>query len=163
MPPRTLLTDFSAALPRAGSEEACSSFVKSHQQSSSSPVVGRDTFSWTRLLKAPFNLAWNTSRDGPSTASLGSLFQCLTTPTVKNFFVIANLNPLSFTMKLLPFVLSAHGLANSLPSSFLQVPFSYWKATIRSPQSLLFSYFLAVSCPVELTGFGGCCLTGWLT
>jgi len=28
----------------------------------------------------------NTSRDGDSTTSLGSLFQCLTTLSVKNFF-----------------------------------------------------------------------------
>jgi len=27
------------------------------------PAMGRDTFHWTRLLKAPSNLALNTSRD----------------------------------------------------------------------------------------------------
>jgi len=31
-----------------------------------------------RLLRAPSNLALNVSRDGASTASLGSLCQCLT-------------------------------------------------------------------------------------
>ncbi|KAK4813670.1 hypothetical protein QYF61_017637, partial [Mycteria americana] len=36
------------------------------------------------LLKAPSSLALNTSRDGASTASLGNLFQCLTTLRVKN-------------------------------------------------------------------------------
>jgi len=34
----------------------------------------------------------NTSRDGDSTTSLGSLFQCLTTLSVKKFFLISNLN-----------------------------------------------------------------------
>ena len=35
---------------------------------------------------------FNTSRDGHSTTSLGSLFQCLTTLSVKKFFPIPNLN-----------------------------------------------------------------------
>jgi len=35
--------------------------------------VGRDTFHWTRLLKALSNLALNTARQGTSTASLGNL------------------------------------------------------------------------------------------
>ena len=34
----------------------------------------------------------NTSRDGDSTTFLGSLFQCLTTLSVKQIFLIANLN-----------------------------------------------------------------------
>ena len=34
----------------------------------------------------------NTSRDGDSTTSLGSLFQCLITLSVKKFFLISNLN-----------------------------------------------------------------------
>jgi len=34
----------------------------------------------------------NTSRDGDSTTSLGSLFQCLTTLPVKKFFLISKLN-----------------------------------------------------------------------
>jgi len=33
-----------------------------------------------------------TSRDGDSTTSLGSLFQCLSTLQVKKFFLISNLN-----------------------------------------------------------------------
>ena len=46
----------------------------------------------TRLLTALFSLAWNTSRDGASTASLGNLFQCLTTLSVKNFLLVSDLN-----------------------------------------------------------------------
>jgi len=34
----------------------------------------------------------NPSRDGDSTISLGSLVQCLTTLSVKKFFLISNLN-----------------------------------------------------------------------
>jgi len=34
----------------------------------------------------------NASRDGYSTTSLGSLFQCLTTLSVKKCFLISNLN-----------------------------------------------------------------------
>ena len=39
-------------------------------------------------------LTWfsNTSRDGDSTPALSSLFQCLTTLSVKKFFLISNLN-----------------------------------------------------------------------
>lgn len=48
-----------------------------------SPVMGRDTFPCTRLFKALSILAVNTARAGASTSSLGYLFQCLTTLTVK--------------------------------------------------------------------------------
>jgi len=51
------------------------------------------------LLEAPSNLALNTAREGASTASLGNLFQCLTTPILKNFFLISNLNIPSFFLK----------------------------------------------------------------
>jgi len=37
------------------------------------------------LLRAPSNVALNTSRVGASTASLGNLIQHLTTPLVKKF------------------------------------------------------------------------------
>ena len=39
----------------------------------------------TRLPRATSSLAFNAFRDGASTASLGNLFQCVTTPCVKNF------------------------------------------------------------------------------
>ncbi|KAK4829612.1 hypothetical protein QYF61_005739 [Mycteria americana] len=63
-----------------------------------------------RLLKAPSNLALNTSKDGASTTSLGNLFQCLTTLIGKNFFLISNLNLPSFSLKPLPLALSLHAL-----------------------------------------------------
>ena len=43
------------------------------------PAVGRDISQKPRLPKAPASLALSTARDGASTASLSSLFQCLTT------------------------------------------------------------------------------------
>jgi len=54
----------------------------------------------------PSNLALNTAREGAATASLGSLFQCFTTLTVKNFFLISNLNLPSFSLQ--PFPLVCH-------------------------------------------------------
>lgn len=46
-------------------------------------------------IRAPSNLDLNTSRNGVSTASLGKLFQCLTTFTIKNYFKTSNLNHLN--------------------------------------------------------------------
>jgi len=63
--------------------------------SSNSPATGR-------IARSPSNLALNTSRDGASTASLSSLFQCLTILWVKNF-VVSNLNlPLSYQVGRVP-------------------------------------------------------------
>jgi len=72
--------------------------------------MGRDTFHQTRLLKAPSSLASNTAREGAATASLGSLCQRLTTLTVKNFFLISNLNLPSFSLKPLTCFLSLRAL-----------------------------------------------------
>ena len=43
------------------------------------------------LLKTPFSLVLNASREGASTAYLGNLFQGLTTLIVNNFFQISTL------------------------------------------------------------------------
>ena len=48
----------------------------------------------------------NTSRDGNSTTSLGTLFQCLTTLSVKTFFLISNLNLPWFNLRPFPLILS---------------------------------------------------------
>jgi len=66
-----------------------------------------------------------TSREGESATSLGILVQCLTTLTVKNFFLISDLNLPSFSFKLLPLVLSLHTLVKSPSPAFLQSPFRY--------------------------------------
>ncbi|KAK4829075.1 hypothetical protein QYF61_002019, partial [Mycteria americana] len=47
----------------------------------------------------------NTSRDGDSTTSLGSLLQCLTTLSVKTFFLISNLNLPWHNLRPFPLVL----------------------------------------------------------
>jgi len=57
-----------------------------------SPAMKRDTYSYIRVLRAPSSLTLSASRDGASTTSLGNLFQCLTTLTVKDFFLISSLN-----------------------------------------------------------------------
>jgi len=48
----------------------------------------------------------NACRDGASTASLGNLFQCITTLCVKNFLLISNLNLPRLSLKPFPLVLS---------------------------------------------------------
>ena len=89
----------------------CDSVILS--SSSNPPAMGRDTFHQTRLLNAPSNLALNTSTEGASTTSLGNLFWCLTALMVKNFFFMANLNLLCFSLKALPLVPSPHALVKS--------------------------------------------------
>lgn len=56
--------------------------------------MGRNNFKYTRLLRAPSNLALNTSRDRAPTISLGN--QCPTPLTWKNFFLISSLHFSSF-------------------------------------------------------------------
>ena len=81
----------------------------------------------------------NVSSGEASTASLDNLFQCLTILVMKNKFLIFDLNLPSFCQKPLCLALSQQTPLNNLPSSSLQPPLRYWSATIRSPQSLLFS------------------------
>jgi len=69
----------------------------------------------------------NASRDGASTASLGNLFQCVTTLCVKNFLLISKLNLPYLSLKPFPLVLSLPILINSHTSSCLYTPFKYWK------------------------------------
>jgi len=81
--------------------------------------MGRDTFYQTRVLKVPSSLGLNTAREGATRASLGNLGQHITTLTVKNFFLISNLNLPSFSLKLLPLVLSLCVLVKSPSPAFL--------------------------------------------
>jgi len=96
----------------------------------------------TRLPRATANLALSASRDGASTSYLGNLFQCVNTLCVKNFFLISNLNLPCLSLKPFPLVLSLSTLVNSPSPSCLYVSFKYWKATMRSPWSLLFSILI---------------------
>jgi len=83
------------------------------------PAVSRDIFNYTRLLRAPSNLALNVSRDGDSTTSLGNIFQCFTTLIVKNFFLISSLNLASLSLKPLLLILSQQALLKRFSPSFL--------------------------------------------
>lgn len=65
---------------------------------------------WTRLPRAPSNLALSTFRDGAYTASLGSLCHCISSTSIDYIFS---------TPKLLHLVLLLHTLVKSTPSSFL--------------------------------------------
>ena len=67
--------------------------------------MGRDSFHYPRLLKAPSNMALNASKEGISIISPGNLFQYLTTLIVKNFLLIASLSLPSFSLKPLTSVL----------------------------------------------------------
>jgi len=54
---------------------------------SNPPATGRDTFHYTRLLKAPFNLGLNSSMEGTFTTSLVNLLLCFTILMIKHFFL----------------------------------------------------------------------------
>lgn len=70
------------------------------------------------------------SRDGAPTASLTHQFQCLTTPTVTNFFLVSHLNLLSASLEPFLLVLPIHAMLESPSPAFLQAPFRYWRDTI---------------------------------
>lgn len=70
-----------------------------------------------------------------SITSLVNLLQCLTSLTVKHFFLRSNQHILSFSLNPLLFFLSQHTLVKSPPSA----TFRYWKENVRSPQSIFFT------------------------
>jgi len=72
-------------------------------------------------------------------AFLGKQFRSLATLIIKNFFLISSLDLPSFSLNPLHFVLSLEPLVESLSLSFLNAPFKYHKAAVKSPQSFLFS------------------------
>ena len=92
-----------------------------------------------QVAQSPIQPSLECSRDGASITSLGNPFQCFTTLTVKNFFLIPNLNLPSLSLKPLLHGLSQQALLKRMSLSFLQPHFRYQKAALRSPHSLLFS------------------------
>lgn len=56
------------------------------------PCPGQEHVPLARLLIAPPSLAVNTSRDGAAITSLGCLFQCPITLSVKNVFLIPQIS-----------------------------------------------------------------------
>ena len=91
----------------------------------------------TRLPRATSSLALNASRDGASTASLGNLFQCVTTLCEKSFLLISNLNLPCLSLKPFPLILSLFTVINSHSPSFLYVPFKYWRAIRDSTEQVI--------------------------
>ena len=57
-------------------------------------------------LSTTYKQFLNTFRDGDSTTSLGSLFQCLTTFSVNKFFLMSNLNLPWHNLRPFPLILS---------------------------------------------------------
>ena len=70
------------------------------------PCNAQGHYSSIRLPKACSSLAFAVLRDGASTTSLGNHFQCLSSLTVKDFFLISELNLHSLSLKPFPLVLS---------------------------------------------------------
>jgi len=96
--------------------------------------MGRDIFHQTKVLQAPSNPALDTAREGAATASLGNLGQGLTTLMGKNFFLISTLNLPSFSLKLLPLVLSVPQLRGSPAASACLHPTPLKMPMGRNPQ-----------------------------
>jgi len=90
-----------------------------------------------QVAQGPSSLALSTSRDGAPQLS-GQLCQGLIALLNKDFFFLtSDLHFLSFSLK--PFLLLS--LSDSVKPQFpscLRAPFKYQKATVGSPQSLLF-------------------------
>ena len=106
--------------------------------------------SYIRLPRALPGLALKISSDRASSISLGNLFHCLTTLTVKDFFLVSNLNLPSLSLKPLPLFLSQQPLLKSLSSSFLKLPFYILKGLyqVTSELSLLQAQQPRLSQPV---------------
>ena len=92
---------------------------------SSSPTVNLAlaVSNYTISLSAMSMWLLNTSRDGDSTTALGSPFQCLTTHSVKKYFLISSLNLPWCNLRPLPLVLSLITWLKRLIPSSLQPPF----------------------------------------
>lgn len=102
------------------------------------PDMDGDTFHYSILLKALTSLAMNNSRDEVSTTSLGNIFQGLTTLIMKKVSLILSPYLCSFSLKLLPLVLSLQALTKILYLSY-KLPL-YRKTALRSAKNLIFSW-----------------------
>jgi len=113
--------------------------------------MNRNTYSSIRVLRAPSSLTLSVSRDRASTTSLSNLFHCLTTLTVKNFFISK-----SALFETISLVLSQRILLLSVPFSYR--PFlgmeklhcSAWSllsSRLNSPSSLSLSSQVRCSIP----------------
>ena len=106
---------------------------------SPSPPPCRSRVTHSRLHRTLSRWVWNISREGDSTASLGSLYQCSVILRGKKFFLMFSWNFLCFSLCPLPLVLSLGTTGKSLAPSSWHPPCRYLEALVRSPLSLLFS------------------------
>jgi len=83
------------------------------------PCHGQGHLLLDEAAQTPPNLALNTAREGAASASLGNLCQGFINLTVKNLFLLPNLNLLSFSLKPLLLVLCLQALAKGLPPAFV--------------------------------------------
>ena len=95
------------------------------------------------LKQVPYN-RWhrsrqvlNTTREGVSTTSLGSLFQCSVTLAVKQFFHIICIEHPVFQFVLLLLVLLLHTMEKKSPASFTSFPLDIYKHLQIPTQSSL--------------------------
>jgi len=88
----------------------------------------------------------NISREGDSTTSLGSLFQCSVTLRGKKLFLVFRWNFLCLSLCPLPLVLSLDTTEKSLAPSSRHPPLRYLYTFRRSPLSLLFFRLNKLSC-----------------
>ena len=116
--------------------------------------MNRDTYSQIRLLRAPTR-PWVSPRMGHPPPLWATCFQCLTTITLKNFFLISSLNLPYFSLKSFTLVLSQYILLKCLSPSLLMPCFKYWKTALRSTQSFLFSRVNSPS-SLSLSSYGRC-------
>lgn len=83
----------------------------------------------------------NIFKEGNSTTSLGSLFQCSVTLKVKKLSFMFVWNFLCYSLCPLSFVLSLSTTKKSLGPHTRPLPIRYFYVLIRAPLSLLFSWF----------------------
>jgi len=98
---------------------------------SPSPTPCRSRVTHSRLHRTLSSRGWNISREGDSTALLGSLGQGSVTLRGKKFFLMFRRNFLCFSLCPLPLVLSLGTTGKSLaPSSFP----SFWEERNPTPR-----------------------------
>ena len=101
--------------------------------------MGRDILHKSTCLTDPYNLAVSTLEGWGIHNFSGQHFPVPPIFTGDNFFWICTLSLHTFRLKLLSLVLSLYSLIKSPSPPLILVPFRYWEAAMKSPQSLLFT------------------------
>ena len=105
---------------------------------SPSPTPCPSRVTQSRLHRTALRWVLNISREGDSTAPLGSLGQGSVTLRGKKFFLLFRRNFPGFSLCPLPLVLLLGTTGKSLAPSSWHPPCRYLEAFLRSPRSLLF-------------------------